>query len=224
MKRFIIIAVSVIMTMGSVFAQNQFFPSKEGLVLLYANIDAKGKVDSYSRLTIRKVEGSGDNLSVSYVGQSLDKNRKPASELEVPFTVTIVNGVVEWDMKSFVSIAPGTEGFIEIEGDKIRIPSTLSQGDKLDDVKFTMTMNMGIRIRTEISLTEQECLAIEDVTVPAGTFKCHKLTQTSAATVMRRTTTTKTISWYAPDIGTVKTEVYDDKNRLQSSTELQSIE
>ena len=223
MKKLFIIVISVVMTMG-VFAQNQFFPSKEGLVLLYANIDAKGKVDSYTRQTISKVEGSGNNLSVTYVGQVLDKNRKPTSDIEIPFTVNIVNGVVEWDMKSFVSVTPETEAFIQIEGDKLRIPSSLSPGDKLDDVKFTMTLNMGIRIRTEISLTDQQCLAIEDVTVPAGTFKCHKVTQTSTATVMRRTTTTKTISWYAPNIGTVKSEVYDEKNKLSSSIELHAIE
>jgi hypothetical protein len=82
---------------------------------------------------------------------------------------------------------------------------------------------MGLKIRTEISLTDQQCLAIEDVIVPAGTFKCHKVTQTSTATVMRRTIITKTISWYAPNIGTVKSETYDDKNKLQSSIELVQV-
>ena len=224
MKRLVVIIISIIMIAGSAFAQNQFFPSKEGLVLLYANLDAKGKVDSYTRQTIKKVEGSGNNLSVTYVGQVLDKNSNPTSDIEIPFTVTITNGVVEWDMKSFVSIAPETESLIVIEGDKLRLPSTLSPGDKLDDVNFTMTLNMGIRIRTEISLTDQQCLAIEDVTVPAGTFKCHKITQTSSATVMRRTTTTKTISWYAPNIGTVKSETYDAKDKLSSSIELHSMQ
>ena len=221
MRKIVIIIVAIVMTVGGVSAQNYFFPSKEGLTLLYANLDAKGKADSYTRQTIRKVEGSGNNLTISYVGQALDKNRKPVSELEIPFTVTITNGVVEWDMKAFA--APGTEGFIEIEGDKFRIPSSLSPGDKLDDVKYTVTLNMGIKIRTEVSLTEQQCLAIEDVTVPAGTFKCHKLTQTSAATAMRRTTTSKTISWYAPNIGTVKSESYDAKGKLQSSMELHAV-
>ena len=221
MKRLITIVISVVMTAG-VFAQDMFFPSREGLSLLYANIDAKGKINNYTRLTIKKVEGSGSNFSISYVGQVLDKNNNPANDIEIPYTVTVVNGVVEWDMKSFA--APGTEAFIEIEGDKIRIPSSLAPGDKLDDVRFTMTLNMGIRIRTEISLTEQQCLAIEDVTVPAGTFRCHKLTQTSSATVMRRTSITKTVSWYAAGIGTVKSETYDDKNKLQSSTVLHAIE
>jgi opacity protein-like surface antigen len=222
MKKLIIVIVSVVMTAWGVSAQDIFFPSRQGLTLLYANLDAKDKVDSYTRQTIQQVEGSGNNMSITYVGQLLDKNRKPASDLEVPFTVTVNNGVVEWDMKMYA--APGTEGFIEIEGDKLRIPSSLSPGDKLDDAKFTMTLNMGFKIRTEISLTEQECLAIEDVTVPAGTFKCHKVTQTGTATVMRKTTTTKTVSWYAPGIGTVKTESYNDKGKLQSSTVLQAVE
>jgi len=222
MKKLLIIIVSVIMTTGGVTAQNIFFPTKQGLSLVYANLGANGKVSSYTRQTIRQVNGSGGNMSITYVSQVLDKNRKPANDLEVPLTINVTNGVVEWDMKIFAT--PGTDGIIEIEGDKLRIPSSLSPGDKLDDVQFTMTLNMGIRIRTEISLTEQECLAIEDVTVPAGTFKCHKVTQTSTTTVMRRTTTAKTVSWYAPGIGTVKSENYNDKGKLQSSIELHELD
>jgi hypothetical protein len=100
------------------------------------------------------------------------------------------------------------------------MPSTLSLGEKLKDVNYVMTVNMGFKIRTEVSITNQECLAIEDVTVPAGTFKCHKVTQTSKV----RKTITKTITWYAPGIGTVKSETYNDKNKLQSSTALYSVD
>ena len=223
MKRLVLISL-VVMTVVGVSAQNIFFPSKEGMVLVYANLNAKGKADSYTRQVIKQVEGSGNNLSISYVAQILDKNRKPIGNnpVEVPYTVTVTNGVVEWDMKSYA--APGTESLIEIEGDKLRIPSTLSPGEKLDDAKFTLTVNMGFKIRTEVSLTEQECLAIEDVTVPAGTFKCHKVTQTNAATAMRKTVTTKTVTWYAPGIGTVKSETFNDKGKLQTSTELHAIE
>ena len=223
MKSIISLTVSLLLASGITHAQNIFFPTKAGIVLAYVQKDAKGKAESYSMLTIKNVEGSGDNMSISYVGQVLDKNRKQIGDapLEIPYTVTISNGVVEWDMKSFA--APGTEGLIEIEGDKLRIPPTLSPGDKLSDAKFTMTINMGFKIRTEVSLTDQECLAIEDVAVPAGTFKCHKVTQTSSATVMRKTSITKTVSWYAPGIGTVKSETFDSKNKLQSSQELVEI-
>jgi len=224
MKKLVIMMVSVVLAVGSASAQNIFFSAKEGTKLLYANLNAKGKADTYTRLTIRKVEGSGNNLTIHYVSQALDKNKKASDEtsIEVPITITVVNGVVEWNMKSFA--APGTEAFITIEGDKLRLPSTLSPGDKLDDVTFTMTLNMGFKIRTEVALSDQKCLAIEDVTVPAGTFKCHKVSQTSVATVMRKTVTSKILTWYAPGIGTVKTESYNDKGALQNATVLEQIE
>ena len=224
MKKLVLLVIAAMIAAGGVSAQNIFFPAKEGMKLTYANLNAKGNVDSYTLQTIKKVEGSGDNLIISYVGQMLDKNRRPSSDnpLEIPYTVKIVNGVVEWDMKAFG--APGTEAFIEIEGDKLRIPSNLEPGSKLDDVKFTMTLNMGFKVRTEIVLSNQECVAVEDLTVPAGTFKCYKVTQTSTATVMRKTVITKGITWYAPGIGSVKSESYDDKNKLQSSNVLHAVE
>jgi hypothetical protein len=71
-----------------------------------------------------------------------------------------------------------------------------------------------------------KCEAIEDVTVPAGTFKCHKITQTVATTgyIGRKEVISKTVSWYAPGIGTVKTETYDAKDKLQGSTELVELQ
>ena len=222
-KTFLFIMLAIVAVTG-ISAQDIFFGNKEGMKLIYANLNNKGKVDSYSLQVITKVEGSGNNMTISYEGQALDKNKKQVGKepIIVPYTLTVVNGVLEWDMKSFA--APGTESFITFEGDKLRLPSNLSPGDKLDDVKFTLTVNMGIRIRTEITLSEQECLAIEDVTVPAGTYKCYKVTQTSSALVMRRTVVTKTITWYALNTGTIKSETYNEKGQLQSSVALESID
>ena len=222
MKKKVLFLISVILTVSGVSAQNMFFLTKEGVTLEYANLNNKGNADSFTRMTIQNVEGSGNNLIVNYISTVLNKNHKPVGSIDVPYKVTIVNGVVEMDMTSYAPA--GSEGVIEIEGDKFRIPSNLSPGDKLDDVHFTVTINMVIKIRTEISLSEQECLSIEDITVPAGTFKCHKLTQTNTTTAMRRTMVTKSISWYADGIGMIKSETYDAKDKLTSSTVLQSME
>jgi hypothetical protein len=87
-----------------------------------------------------------------------------------------------------------------------------------------MTIDMVItKMRTVMKMTDGKCLAIESVTVPAGTFTCHKITQTVSTTVMRRDVVTRTVSWYAPGIGTVKTETYDNKDKLQSSMELVQV-
>ena len=63
MKRLIIIVVSVVMTVGSISAQNIFFANKEGMKLYYANLNAKGKVDSYSLQTIKKTVVINDETS-----------------------------------------------------------------------------------------------------------------------------------------------------------------
>jgi hypothetical protein len=66
-------------------------------------------------------------------------------------------------------------------------------------------------------MTEGKCLSVENITVPAGTFKCFQITRTITTNTMGTNTVTRTVSWYAPDIGTVKTENYDDKGKLTST-------
>ena len=220
-KVIFIIALAILASTG-ISAQNIFFPTKEGMTLVYANLNAKGKADSYTRQIVKKVEGSGSNMSISYVAQALDKNQKRLGDMEMLYTVGVRNGVMEWDLKNFA--APGTEGVVQIEGDKLLIPTSVSPGDKLKDVHFTMTVSLGFKIKTEVVLTEQECLAVENITVPAGTFKCYKMTQISTVTAMRRSITTKNLNWYAPGIGSIQSETYNDKGKLQSSIQLQSLE
>jgi hypothetical protein len=222
MKKIFFIAALAVFALSGMSAQNVFFPTKEGMTLVHANLNAKGKTESYTRQIVRKVEGGGSNMSISYIVQPLDKNQKRAGDIEVAYTVGVHNGMMEWDLKNFA--APGTEGVVQIEGDRLQIPTSIAPGDKLSDVHFTMTVNLGFKIKTEVALTEQECLAVETITVPAGTFKCYKMTQTSTATAMRRSITTKAINWYAPGIGSVKSETFDGKGKLQSIVQLQSLE
>jgi len=222
MKKLSIILISILFFVP-LYSQNIFFATKEGMSLLYVNKDESGKVQSYMRQTIKKVEGSGANFAISYVAQVLDKNKKPMSDVpsDITYKVKVSNGYLELDMRSFG--AAGTEGLFEVTGDKIRIPTSLSVGDKLDNVKFTLTLNMGYPVSTNIHLYDHKCVAIEDVTVPAGSYKCHKVIQTASTDVMGRTIITKTTTWYAPNVGVVKTESYKENGKLQSVMELQEI-
>ena len=205
------------------YAQNTFFPTKAGTVLTYAQNNAKGKTESHSRLTIRIVDGSGSNMTISYLMESLDKDRKPLSPpMELPCTVVVKDGVMYLDMNQmFAGQMKDMQVKMEVTGVPMELPNNMEPGQSLKDAEMTMTIDMGImKMRTVMKMTNGKCLAIEDVTVPAGTFKCHKITQTVTTTIMKRDVTTTTVSWYAPGIGTVKTESYDAKEKLQGSTEL----
>ena len=213
----------MIASTAGVYAQNAFFPTKVGTVLVYAQKNAKGKPDSYSKLTIKDVEGSGSNMTISYVTEVLDKDRKSTNPpTEVPLKMVIKDGVMILDMKEmFAGQQKDQQMQVEITGMPMEMPINMQPGQSLKDADVTMTVDMVfMKLKTTMKMTDGKCLAIEDVTVPAGTFACHKITQTVSTTIMKKNVVTRTVSWYAPGIGTVKTETYSDKDQLKGSTEL----
>ena len=224
MRRFILLLFVFTTTIG-LYAQNAFFPATAGIVQTYVQKNAKEKVESYTRQVVKDVQVSGDEMTVSYTFETLDKNQKQKDPPMVFSCKVVIKGdVVTLDMNEFFAGMQQDEqlsALVEITGVPMEISGSLRPGEKLKDADMTMTMDLGImKMKTNVQMTDGECLAIEDVTVPAGTFKCHKITQTATTTVMKRKTETKTISWYALGIGTVKTETYNDKNKLDNTTEL----
>jgi len=222
MKR--LIMTMLVITIGTgLYAQNNFFPSKAGVVLTYANNDAGGNADSYSVLTIKEVKGSGRNMTVNYTGTSLDKNRRPVSGSgETAYQVVIKDNVVIMDINQMMPAEMKAQNVkVEVTGIPMELSSNLRVGQTIKDAVVNGTVDLGVmKMTTSIKMTEGKCLAIEDVRVPAGTFKCHKITQKVTTTAMGINTSSTSISWYAPNIGTVKSENYDEKNKLVSSTVL----
>jgi len=222
----LILTMFVIAIGAGLYAQDNFFAAKVGTVLTYANNDAKGNVESYSVLTIKDVKGSGRNMTITYGGTSLDKNRKPMKDVpEMTYQVVIKDGVVIMDMNQLVPAQMKNQGVkIDVKGTAMELPSSLQPGQTLKNSEVNVTMDLGImKMSSVIKMTDGKCLAIEDVRAPAGTFKCHKITQKITTTAVNVTTVTTTLSWYAPNIGTVKTETYDDKNKLIASTVLVEV-
>ena len=219
-------AIIMIASTVGASAQNAFFPTKAGTVLVYAQKNAKGNPDSYSKTTIKNVEGSGNNMTISYTTEILDKNKKSANPPEeVPLKAIIKNGVMYLDMKGmFAGQMKDQQIKMEITGVPMELPSNMQPGQSLKDADVTLTMDLGImKMKTTMKMTDGKCVAIEGVATPAGTFTCHKITQTVSITVMDKTSTSKSVSWYAKDIGAVKTETYSDKDILQGSTELVAL-
>jgi hypothetical protein len=197
-------------------------------VLTYANNDDKGKPQSYTVLTIKDVKGSGRNMTITYGAEGLDKNRKPPKNSPgvQTFQVVIKDNVLFMDMNQMIPVElKGQEGVkFEVTGIPLELPASLQPGQVLKDCRVNIAMDMGVmKVNSLVRMTEGKCLAIENVKVPAGMFKCHKITQKITATVMGTETVSTTVSWYAPNVGTIKTETYNDKNKLESGTELTEL-
>jgi len=225
MNRIKLFAVAIFVAISAgVYAQNPFFSTKAGTVLVYEKKDGKGEIEDYSRQTVKAVEGSGSNMTVSYLSENMDKNKKVLAEILCK--MVIKNDVMIFDLKH-VLVGRLKDPKVKIEstaGTPMELPNNLKSGQSLKDAKIVINVSKGIiKAKIDVSMTGGKCVGIEDVAVPAGTFKCHKITQNVITVSMGKTTQTRVVAWYAPNVGVVKSETYNDKNQLQSRRELIEI-
>jgi hypothetical protein len=222
----VVITMFLIIMVASLYGQSPFFPTAVGTELTYADTDAKGRVSGYSKTTITNITGSGVNMTISYVVESLDKNRRSSNPpQEVPLTAVIRNNIMTLDMKAMFAsrgvFSRLKDRPFQITGTPLEIPSNIQPGQALKNAEMAMSVNIIISTMTiAIKMTDGFCEAIENIKVQAGTFTCHKIVQNVFVRAMGSTETMKVISWYALGIGIVKTITYNPKNEIHGSTEL----
>jgi len=73
-----------------------------------------------------------------------------------------------------------------------------------------------------ISITNRKVEAVENVTTPAGTFECYKISY-DIATKMMINVKMKGTEWYAKNVGLVKSESYNNDGKLMGSNLLTGL-
>jgi hypothetical protein len=73
-----------------------------------------------------------------------------------------------------------------------------------------------------INVSNRKVEAVENLTTPAGTFECYKISF-DVATKMMINVKSKGVEWFAKGIGMVKNETYDSNGKLLGSNVLTSI-
>jgi pectate lyase len=231
MKKIAFILISVTLLVAPVFADAVFFPSKKGMVLTTANYNAKGKLEGYTRMGVKNVTGaagSGGDGTIVYTVQALDKKMqidKPKSEAP-EYVAPVAGGAVELSMEPWAALSGGKD--IKITGTQMFMPSSLAPGDRIKDSNVSMSMTVAVvgEVTAEVATTGQKCTGIETITVPAGTFECHKVERKSvtvANMVGKITLVNNSTVWYARGIGPVKSLTYDEAGKLKGSSELFEI-
>ena len=218
---------NVIPTVGSApytpsESEYAFFLMKKGAVQLLVSKNAEGKITSQSRNTIKNITGEKNAFAIEYETEALDDKGKPIDNKDNPviinYRVVIKDGLMYFDMKEMFGAMEGIDG-VQASGTARKIPSNLTVGQTIEDSKTAVKIGF---INCLITMTEGKCLAIENVTVEAGTFRCHKVSQKINSTVMGIKSESTVITWYAKGVGAVKTENYDKNGKLQSVQELKS--
>lgn len=223
MKKFyLLLSIMLIGMIG--FSQNceSIFPVEKGTFMEMKSYDAKGKLTGTNRQTITDVSRSGDALLIKVQSEELDKKDKVVgtSELEM----RCEKGVFYMDMKNFMSQA-SMEGMKDMEmsfdGTNLEFPANIKPGDELKDANMTINFSSSAMtmMNMTVSITNRKVEAIENITTPAGTFECYKISyDMETKTIIR--TSGKAIQWYADNVGAVRTESYSKNGKLIGYTEL----
>jgi hypothetical protein len=205
--------------------QNIFFPTKVGTILKFVQKEADGTIDGYTRQTITEVEGSGNNMTISYLYESMDENKKTV--VEKPCKMVIENDVMIFDLKHFFvgQLKSSNEKIDDVTGTPLKFSNNLQPGQLVEDAHMIMAMHKSVvPVKVKLDMTNGKCVAIEDVKTQAGTFKGYKITQDVTSNVsIGKTTPTHVISWGVPGIGIVRIDTYDMNGNLQKITELIEI-
>jgi len=226
MKKLFLLTV-IVFGILSLKAQETFFPTKEGMVLIYKSFDKKDKLSGMMKYTIEKVNVSGSDIDITYLCESLDNKEKLVFKEEI--TVHQKGDVLYVDMGNFLNkSAFQQEGKIpaevEVKGNNMEIPLNPSPGQTLPDANIEMAMKMGfVNMKMSAAVTNRKVEAIEDISVSGGTFKCYKFSGDVNTVALGIKVQAKTVEWFAKGIGTVKTESYDKKGEMIGRTELVEI-
>ena len=230
MKRITLTLIILLITAGGAFCSEPFFPVKKGTVQLTANFNGSGRIEGYNRMTVKEVRGAGDNLTVIYSMQILDKNQKPVRNgAERDYTINIANGVSMYRLDDIMDAYFTTRGFTyTMTAGNMPVPANLAPGSRLQNtwLKINVTVPVIGTVTADTSITNIVCTGIETITVRAGTFEAYKITQRSVTTttgwIMPQVVNTGA-TWYVKGIGAVKSISYDDKGKIESSTELYEL-
>lgn len=202
-----------------------YFPADEGTEIEITNYDKKDKVSGTNVQKIIRKEVDGDNLTLGIYQETHDEKGELVGSGE--FEIRCEEGTFYVDMRSYLddktmSAYEGME--LAVETSDMEMPSDMSVGQTLPDASITAVIsNQGIKMITmTINITNRTVEAIEDITTPAGTFECYKLTY-DIHTKMMFKIEAHAVEWLSEDVGQVRTESYNKKGKLQSYSVLTGL-
>lgn len=194
---------------------SRYAPAKQGMELTYKQFNAKDKPEGSTRTTVLAVKDGGSTIEVQ--NEAFDKKDKSLGAAR--YELRCEGGTYYLDMENLVT-AEQKNSFknmnVKVEADKLDIPANPSAGQKLKDGTLKMngsTEGSPIGMSLTINITNRQVAAVEDIVVPAGTYKAVKITY-DVESKMVFTIRSKVAEWYVKDLGIVRNETYDKNGKL----------
>lgn len=214
------------LALGHAQAQNcesSYASLQEGTTLEYTNFNKKGELESVFQHACKNVEQENDTLIAWFDVNG--KNDKGEETFKGLFSIKCLRGVVFADMRSLVpasaSAPPNMDAQVEVDGGGLEFPSDMKPGQELPDGEMEIRFGSeGMQLlKMHFVITNRKVEAAEKITTKAGEFDCLRISyDLEFKLVFARKL--RTMQWYAPNVGLIKSESYDKKGKLEGSMEL----
>lgn len=233
----LVFALLGLFVFGGTFAQEcdeNFYRMEPGSTFHLTYYNKKDKVTARQENVVTDTNNNGNTLEATVGSKVFDRKDKLISDGS--FTVICEGSTVKVDLNQMLQSIDQLKSMqgmdTEIETDYLSLPSDMSVGQELPDSKTTITVKMGNgganMMTGEVLIADRKVVGQEEVTTPAGTFNCYKITYSTNVNmktlVMNRATSYPGVHWFARNVGMVKSESYNQKGELDSYALLTKLE
>ena len=227
MKKTLLCCILCSVLCGGILAQDcpMYYPDMVNAQLEYKQYDKKGGLTGSSVQKITDIRKSGGNVEVSVTAESFDAKGKSLGTAQLK--ARCEGGVYYIDMQNYLN-QQAMESYkdmeMKIEGGNLEVPSSMKAGDMLKNGDLKMSFSSGgmTVMNITINISNRKVDAVENITTPAGTFECYKIS-CDVAMKMMVNVRTKSVEWYARGVGMVKSETYNTDGKLLGSNVLTAL-
>ncbi len=195
------------------------FTLKQGSITETSSFDHKDRLTGRTVQQVRSLTTINGVVTATIHQQHFDGKGKALQEND--FTMECAGGLLRLDMRAMAAQQESMRGMenmkVELSGTKLEMPAAPTAGQKLPDASLTMIAfdaNSGqTMMRMEMQLTDRVVEAVgEKQTTAAGAYNCVRVSQqnrmNTVAMMIPMKFQMRSVSWYSPAVGPVRTEIY----------------
>jgi hypothetical protein len=201
-----------------------FYPVEKGTLIELKHYNQKDKLSGTTRQEIIDKQTIGGALRLTIKSTFFDEKGKELMTSDL--NMECKDGVFTFDMDQYLNeeMLSGMEDMdFRVEGDNLEFPANMSPGDQLKEGTIRLIVPQMSMMNMTTRVYNRKVDAIEDVTTEAGTFKCYKISYDVFTDAMIDINT-KGIEWISPDVGVVRSEIYNKNGKLTGYSELVRLE
>ena len=228
---FLIVSILLVISFKS-FSQGcaYFYPLKASAGIEMSNYNASDKLTGSTLSKVTSVTSQAAGTLAKIHAESFDADKKSTGVVD--YDVTCSGTSISIDTRSMLNqeMLKGYKDMdVKIEASELEVPSNIAVGTVLKDASLTMNVAMnGMQMTTMTFIYKnRKVVGSKSITTPAGTFECLKITfdvvMESSTMGISMKVNSSVVEYVSKNVGTVRSETIDEKNRLMGYSVLTKL-